>query len=98
MQQDLKALGSNAPELSLGSFSFTELSEKYLIDPPAESSDPVKLVCLRGSQVILKPGGFLLWTTKERVGTPKTNPNLICFVNAKSTRARTGIIVHFTVP
>jgi dCTP deaminase len=32
------------------------------------------------------------------VGTPVKNPGLICFVNAKSTRARTGILVHFTAP
>ena len=55
-------------------------------------------VCLRGHQVIVKPGGFLLWTTHETVGTPPTNPNFIAFVNAKSTRARTGLIVHFTAP
>jgi deoxycytidine triphosphate deaminase len=42
--------------------------------------------------------GFLLWATKEWIGTPVKNPELICFVNAKSTRARTGIIVHFTAP
>jgi dCTP deaminase len=46
----------------------------------------------------VKPGGFLLWTTKEWVGTPITNPELICFVDGKSTRARTGILVHLTAP
>ena len=36
--------------------------------------------------------------TKEKVGTPEKNPQFVCFVNAKSTRARTGIVVHFTAP
>jgi dCTP deaminase len=48
--------------------------------------------------VIVKPGGFVLWTTKERVGTPLTNPRFIAFVNAKSTRARAGLVVHLTAP
>jgi deoxycytidine triphosphate deaminase len=34
----------------------------------------------------------------EYVGTPEKNPNLICFVDGKSTRARTGILVHLTAP
>src|SRR5439155_3421543 len=29
---------------------------------------------------------------------PQRHPELICFVNAKSTKARTGLIVHFTAP
>jgi dCTP deaminase len=46
----------------------------------------------------VKPGGFLLWPTRERIGTPSSNPRLISFVNAKSTRARTGLVVHMTAP
>jgi len=94
--------GLKGPELGLGLFNWAKFSEKYLISPPPEAASAQErkeqLVCLRGSQVIVKPGGFLLWMTEEWVGTPKTNPNLICFVNAKSTKARTGIIVHFTAP
>jgi dCTP deaminase len=40
----------------------------------------------------------LLWQTKETVGTPPDNPRYICFVVGKSTRARTGIVVHLTAP
>jgi hypothetical protein len=40
----------------------------------------------RGPEVIVKPGGFVLWQTKEKVGTPVKNPGLICFVDGKSTR------------
>jgi hypothetical protein len=32
------------------------------------------------------------------VGTPAVNPALICFVDGKSTRSRTGILVHLTAP
>ena len=48
--------------------------------------------------MLVKPGGFLLWQTKEKVGTPKINAGLICFVEGKSTKARTGILVHMTAP
>jgi dCTP deaminase len=94
--------GGRGPELYLGRFNYGEFSERYLIDPPEEAGDEqayaLQRVCRRGPQVIVKSGGFVLWTTKERVGTPVTNPRLICFVNAKSTRARTGLLVHLTAP
>src|SRR5262249_42567162 len=82
--------------------NFAQFAHDYLIHPPGEAEDPAardrQLVCRRGHQVIVKPGGFLLWMTKERVGTPEYNPELICFVEGKSTRARTGIQVHLTAP
>lgn len=59
-------------------------------------------------EVVVQQFGFLLWTTKEIVGTPvvelgsptatQRHPELICFVNAKSSQARTGLLVHFTAP
>lgn len=94
--------GSNGLEVYLGTFQLGEFAGEYLMSPPPESDDPAEreqqLVCRRGSLVIVKPGGFLLWTTKEWVGTPEKNPELICFVDGKSTRARTGILVHLTAP
>jgi dCTP deaminase len=100
--EDRRGDGVQGPELHLGSFDYVPFSEQYLIEPPKEARSKAarhrQLICLRGRQVIVKPGGFLLWTTKERVGTPVTNPRLICFVNAKSTRARTGLVVHMTAP
>jgi len=94
--------GGHGPELGLGTFNYAEFSRQYLISPPAESSDPAtaadQIVCRRGSRVIVKPGGFLLWTTREVVGTPEANPRLIAFINAKSTRARAGLMVHLTAP
>lgn len=94
-QQSEDARGSGAPELLVGRFNWGRFSRQYLIHPP---EDPNQLVYRRGSEIIVKPNGFLLWQTKERVGTPKRNPGLICFVDGKSTRARTGIIVHLTAP
>jgi dCTP deaminase len=55
-------------------------------------------VCRRGEEIIVRPGGFLLWQTREKVGTPKSDPQFICFVDGKSTRARTGVVVHLTAP
>jgi dCTP deaminase len=101
-EREQKNRGGKGPELGLGSFNWANFSGQFLIAPPQEDKDSEKrkkqLVCLRGNQVILKPGGFLLWMTQEKVGTPILNPTLIGFVNAKSTKARTGIIVHFTAP
>jgi dCTP deaminase len=94
-QESEDARGSGAPELLVGRFSWARFSRRYLIRP---SEDPTQIVYRRGSEIIVKPNGFLLWQTKERVGTPKRNPGLICFVDGKSTRARTGILVHLTAP
>jgi len=98
-QKALAVSGVKAPELHLGSFKYGEFAERYLIPPPPEeSADPDIRVVLRGKQVIVRPLGFLLWQTKERVGTPEEGADLICFVDGKSTRARTGIVIHLTAP
>jgi dCTP deaminase len=98
-QSDNAISGNKGPELRIGAFKYEDFAGRYLISPPSHSKcGPDDLVCLRGEEVIVKPGGFLLWMTKEKIGTPKNNPRLICFVNAKSTKARTGIVVHFTAP
>jgi dCTP deaminase len=98
--RNLAKHGVQRPEVLLGTFNWGEFSEQYLIPPAPENGaggEP-QIVCCRGNQVIVRPGGFLLWPTLEWVGTPRKNPELICFVNAKSTRARTGLLVHFTAP
>jgi deoxycytidine triphosphate deaminase len=94
-QQSEDARGSHAPELLVGRFNWGRFSKQYLIHPPEDDAQPVYR---RGSEIIVKPQSFLLWQTKERVGTPVRNPGLICFVDGKSTRARTGILVHLTAP
>jgi deoxycytidine triphosphate deaminase len=89
------AAGLDEPEVHLGSFRYGEFSEEYLRLPPDYvRGNKDQMVCRRGPQIIVRPGGFLLWQTKEEVGTPLDNAQYICFVDGKSTKARTGIIVH----
>jgi len=92
------AAGAKRAELRVGTYSLGAFSGRYLIPPPPYRADESQLVGVRGDQVIVKPHGFLLWQSKERVGTPDTNADLICFVDGKSTRARAGIVVHLTAP
>ena len=87
--------GHELNELRIGKFRYQDFAPKYLMSPP---DDPKLTVFRRGKQVIVKPGGFLLWQTKEEVGTPEDGANLICFIDGKSTRARTGLLVHLTAP
>lgn len=92
--------GKSRAELHLGSYNLAKFSKDYLVAPPAfpgtSSSD--EKVFIRGNEIIVRPLGFLLWQTKERVGTPPENADLICFVDGKSTKARAGIVVHLTAP
>ena len=104
-------------EIQLGSFKWESIAGDYLIPIPertlseATGEEDGPRVFRRADEIVVRPFGFLLWTTKEQVGTPKIDPRdgpdtiktrrhpeLMCFVNAKSTRARTGILVHFTAP
>jgi deoxycytidine triphosphate deaminase len=103
-------LGDQAPEVHLGRFDFRTLAAGHLKPVPdgeKDKDEKPRLVYKRGSEIIVRQLGFLLWSTRERVGTPEIDPaslrtqrhpELICFVNAKSTKARTGLIVHFTAP
>jgi deoxycytidine triphosphate deaminase len=98
-------------ELELGSFQWEDISGEYLFPVPEEASEEEaaanQRVFRRHNEVVVRPGGFVLWTTKEEVGTPRIDPNatrpqrhprLICFVDAKSTKTRTGVMVPFTAP
>jgi dCTP deaminase len=87
--------GHEPMELRIGRFEYSKFAPKYLKPPTGNTED---LVFRRGNQIIIKPQGFLLWQTKERVGTPEEGANLICFIDGKSTRARTGLLVHLTAP
>ncbi len=89
--------GAN-PELRLGTFHYKNFSKKYLKPVPQGEPDKSNPVFARGDEVIVQTGGFVLWTTLEWVGTPEENPLYVCFVNAKSTRARTGLVVHLSAP
>jgi hypothetical protein len=52
--------GIREPEVPLGSFHWGEFSEKSLMPPPVDCGDGKKEGCLRGRQVIVRPGGYLL--------------------------------------
>lgn len=94
------ARGRNRPELRIANYKLGQFGGDYLASPPEENPNgPLERVVCRGKQIILRPLGFLLWQTKEVVGTnPDKNADLICFVDGKSTRARAGILIHLTAP
>jgi dCTP deaminase len=90
----------DVPELRVGTFDYKAFAGEFQKSPklihPGETTD--ELVFRRGDEIIVRPRGFVLWQTKERVGTPEEGARYICFVDGKSTKARTGIVVHMTAP
>jgi dCTP deaminase len=85
--------------LGIGTFQHKPFAKKFLVPVPrGKKAGPAPPVYRDGDRIILAPGGFFLWQTKEVVGTPELDPRLICFVNGKSSRARTGLLVHMTAP
>jgi dCTP deaminase len=94
-EADRSDSGDEARELRTSKIHYKNFSRKYQIPVP---SDPTGSVFRRHNQIIVKPGGFLLWQTHEVVGTPEENADLICFIDGKSTRARTGLVIHLTSP
>ncbi len=98
------------PPIHLGSFDFKLMAGSHLKpvpEGPKDRNGNDRLVYRKDDEIIVRKFGFLLWTTREWVGTPEVDikreepqrhAELICFVNAKSTKARTGLIVHFTAP
>jgi dCTP deaminase len=94
-EADRSDSGDEARELRTSKIHYQNFSRKYLIPVP---SDEAQAVFRRHNQIIIKPGGFLLWQTHEIVGTPEENADLICFIDGKSTRARTGLVIHLTAP
>ncbi len=94
----LNAHGKARPELHIGQYRFGKFATKYTKPPPDYNHDSEYLVMRRGAEIIVRPLGFLLWPTREKVGTPEKNADLICFVDGKSTKARAGMVVHLTAP
>lgn len=90
--------GRDRPELRIAKYKLGKFSNPYSIPPPEHFDGCTFPVCRRNKQIIVRHGGFLLWTTKEVVGTPEEGAELICFVDGKSTKARAGIVVHLTAP
>lgn len=96
--QDQGQAGNGRPELRIGQYQLGPFSGRYLTSPPPFDAGSIAPVQKRGNEIIVRTGGFLLWQTKEKVGTPTEDAEFICFVNGKSTRARAGIVVHLTAP
>jgi dCTP deaminase len=98
-EQQEEDAGRTRPALGLGRFDYRQFATTFAIPIPTRSQAPSGARVFRdGDRVILEPQGFFLWQTAEEVGTPEVDPRLICFVDGKSGRARTGIVVHMTAP
>lgn len=91
-----KTLGLPPKELNIARITYGTVSRQYLIQPPREADVGTDLVFRREDAIILRPYGFVVWQTKEIIGTPNENPKYICFIDGKSTRSRTGLVVHLT--
>ncbi len=91
-------LGLPPRELNVARMTYGDVSRQYLVKPPREAEVGNGLVFRRENAIILRPHGFVVWQTKEVVGTPNEDPKYICFIDGKSTRSRTGLIVHLTAP
>lgn len=92
-----QANSGNDEWLRVGKYKFRTFSKEFYKSVPEDSSSS-NSVYRNGDRVILRPGGFLLWQTREAVGTPEIDPRLICFINGKSSSARSGLLVHMTAP
>lgn len=97
VRRNLSAAGGE-PKIYLGDFNHKQFSTDYQRTPPPYDPAGDDLVSLNGEEVIIRPNGFLLWQTRETLGTPENGPRYICFIDGKSTRARTGLVVHLTAP
>lgn len=92
-----QASTGNDSWLRVGKYKYRIFSQEFYQGVTTDSSAS-NLVYRNGDRVILRPRGFLLWQTREVVGTPEIDPRLICFINGKSSSARTGLLVHMTAP
>ena len=92
--------GDDEPILNVGSlkYQYGMLSKFLIPPPPRKAGDLDQKVYRNGDCIFIKTGGFLLWQTKELIGTPRDDPRFICFIDGKSTKARAGLVVHLTAP
>ncbi len=93
-----EALGLPPRELNVARMTYGEVSRQFLVPPPREADVGNGLVFRRENAIVLRSHGFVVWQTNEVVGTPDEDPKYICFIDGKSTRARTGLVVHLTAP
>lgn len=91
--------GGGAPLLSLTGLDYKSFSGEFLMPVPAkDQAGPDAKVYLDAGKIVLEPGGFFLWQTAERVGTPEVEPRFVCFIDGKSRFARLGLLIHLTAP
>lgn len=94
-----KDLGHPPMELYIARMNYATISRQFMVEPPDENNaNQNDLVFRRDSAIVLRPHGFVVWQTEEKIGTPEKDPRYICFIDGKSTRARTGLIIHLTAP
>jgi dCTP deaminase len=94
-QEQQRQAGHERAVLRVGMFNHEAFAQQFHLPIPEDESKPVYR---DGRLVVMKPGGFFLWQTSEEVGTPEENPRYICFIDGKSSKARTGLLVHMTAP
>ena len=64
------------PKIHLGNFDYRDMAVGHLKDVPEgelDEDEKDRLVYKRGREIIVRQFGFVLWTTRERVGTPAVN-------------------------
>lgn len=93
-----ESLGLRSRELNIARMTYGTVSRQFLVAPPREAHVGDGLVFRREDAIIVRPYGFVVWQTAEIIGTPNENPKYICFIDGKSTRSRTGLVVHLTAP
>lgn len=94
-----RKFGVGARELRIAQYRYQQIADEFLVEPPLERDRPEgALVLRRADSIVIRPLGFVLWQTKERIGTPPENAQYICFIDGRSTRARAGLVVHLTAP
>lgn len=94
-----KSHGHPPKELHVARMTYGHISREYLISPPHENDATENDgVFVREDAVVIRPHGFVVWQTEEEVGTPDGGAKYICFIDGKSTRARTGLVIHLTAP
>ncbi|HEV8141341.1 MAG TPA: dCTP deaminase [Methylomirabilota bacterium] len=98
---------TTAVDLRLGRYiSVPRTNEPFTFDPRkpgtakfmSDHSDEIDLT--RPGGFTLDPNIFVLGVTLEKVGLPlfETRPPLAARIEGKSSRARMGLLVHFTAP
>ncbi len=103
--------GTSSVDLKLNKLILVPLTGEEKIKTAVDSTAPGSIIetiavhykerlIYRDQPFHLKPGGFVLGKTIERVGFPvtKEGPNLAARIEGRSGHARWGLIVHCTAP